>query len=168
MKRTSAIGSVLLALSLSLLAPSVALAQESDPYPTPPPGSGESTSMVAPEVEVTNERAVVAGFAPNCNGFIDDVHKSGGMASVHGRTVCKTSGRNFISLSIGYIGWAGERYAVSGGSATALGGKTANGFAKSVCSGKGNQTWRAFGYHSATIRGTVYYGNTMKDDAFWC
>lgn len=111
--------------------------------------------------------AVSTGVAPGCSGTLDTVHRSAGLASVHGRTTCAGSSRNFISLSIGYIGWFGERYAVANNSAQNA--KTyVEGQVKSICSGKGWQTWRAFGYHSSILGGKTYYGNTARDGRFDC
>ncbi|WP_158252392.1 hypothetical protein [Cryobacterium sp. Y57] len=57
---------------------------------------------------------------------------------------------------------------MTGDDATGYSGKDASGQVKSVCSGTGQQTWRAFGYHSAIIGGTTYYGNTSRDGRFTC
>jgi hypothetical protein len=113
-------------------------------------------------------KAAQTGVATGCYGKLDNVHKSGGMASVHGQTVCPTGSKNFVSLSIGYLGWFGERYAVSYNSAAGTGNKTADGQVKSICSGKGLQTWRAFGYHSTFQGGSTKFGNTSIDGRFSC
>lgn len=152
-----------------------AAAASADTGPTPPPPTAPASAGLTIDGTATTSSsgrlstlAVQSGIVPGCSGSLDYVHKSGGTASVHGQTTCATSSRNYISLSIGYIGWFGERYAVSGNDATAIGGATASGQVKSVCSGTGEQTWRAFGYHSAIIGGTTYYANTSRDGRFTC
>ncbi len=126
-------------------------------------GSAATVSASAPL-----HRGASGTIIPGCSGTLDRPHRSGGTASVHGRTVCAVSSRNYVSLSIGYLGWFGERYAVSGGDATAFNGRAASGFAKSVCSGKGWQTWRAFGWHAVRVDGVAYYVNTSHDHRFTC
>ncbi len=131
--------------------------------PAPP---SDGASLLAPDGKEASTE-VEAGVAAGCSGHLDNVHKSGGTASVHGRTVCIPSTRNFVSLSIGYVGWFGERYAVGGNSNTGS-SSTVSSQAKSVCSGLEEQTWRAFGYHSAVIAGTTHYANTSQDGRFSC
>ncbi len=171
-KVASVIGVFVLTAGLALMPVTAASAQTgpTPPPPTDPPVTGLSSdgSTATPPKGGASTQAVQTGIAPGCSGALDYVHRSGGTASVHGRTSCAQSSRNYISLSIGYIGWFGERYAVSGNDATAINGQTASGQAKSVCSGTGEQTWRAFGYHSAIVGGTTYYGNTSQDGRFTC
>lgn len=161
---------ILVAASLLMAQPAVAAA--SDP-PDAPVSGVTSAPLVAPDgvgpKPIPGTDGYSTGIVPavGCGADLFEVHKSGGMASVHGRTTCAGASRNYISLSIGYIGWFGERYAVAYNDATSS--RTyVEGQVKSVCSGMGWQTWRAFGYHSTTRDGRVYYGNTDRHGRFDC
>jgi len=172
----TAIGAI---LALGLSAPAASAAPDAE-QASPKPGSALTPKATAESKATTSlltqgqvpasgasTFAVSTGVAPGCAGTLDAVHPSAGLASVHGRTTCAGSSRNFISLSIGYIGWFGERYAVAYNSAQNA--KTyVEGQVKSVCAGKGWQTWRAFGYHSSVLGGRTYYGNTARDGRFNC
>lgn len=132
--------------------------------PAAPP-SAPLTATPATRPGVAAPLAYVYG---GCDGATFNVHKSQGFASVHARTTCKISGLdNNVATNIGYVGWFGERYAMSYGNASGR-GKATEAFAKSYCVGKGLQTWSASSTHRTTIGNTVYLARTGQNARFTC
>lgn len=161
------------ALLAGVSSPASAAASATDPAHAKPVDQSEATLTAPPAPAASNGMATAAGVATvvkasACTGQTMNVHKSQGFASVHARTSCPTPGNNKnVSTSLGYIGWFGERYALSHGGKNGN-GKTVETFAKSVCSGKGWQTWRSSSTHRVTIGSTVHLARTGDDSRFNC
>lgn len=153
--------------------PASAVANATDPAQAKPVDQSEAFLTVTTSPGSPNGLASAAGVATvvkasSCTGRTLNVHKSRGFASVHARTSCPMPGNNKnVSTNLGYIGWFGERYSLSHGGKSGN-GKTVETFAKSVCSGKGWQTWRSTSTHRVTIGSTVYLARTGDDSRFNC
>lgn len=164
---------VALALLAGMSGPANAATSPTSPAyvePVEPSSASLTTTTTAapPEGMVSTAGVATIVRASACVGNTMNVHKSRGFASVHARTSCPNPGNNKnVSVNLGYVGWFGERYALSHGGKNGN-GKVVEAFAKSVCSGKGWQTWRAKSTHRVTIGSTVYLARTGDDSRFGC
>lgn len=154
------------ALLTGLSSPAHAATQETGSVEPAAPASAPLTAT--PTTTSTGVLAPLAYLYGGCDGMTMNVHKSAGFASVHAKTYCRVSGHNKnVATNLGYVGWFGERYAMSYGSKSGN-GLSVETFAKSVCSGKGWQTWRASSTHRTTIGNTVFLARTGDDSRFNC
>lgn len=167
-----------LGLAIALVAGSGSAATAAGPGSGTPAGDSPAGGSVIsltpgsanePTGEFLSSSAWV-GIRPGCYGQTDTPHyaySEPGLASAKGRTVCPGSTRTSINLSVGYIGWFGERYrTVSKFSQNTL--QSVNSQVKSDCRGTGTQTWRAISNHSALVGGQTNFGRTSSDGRFSC
>lgn len=109
-------------------------------------------------------RSAIPGNPYNCHGQTENVHKSGGMSSVHtrirdcgGLPQQMTNGAEIMKK--GWFGWW-HRSAFSARTVNYQWGLDT--FAKAVCGNQSLQTYRGNGYHRVEIFGTSYIGRTSS------
>ena len=131
------------------------------------PSSSQPLSQVPPKSsggDLFTLRSAIPGNPYNCHGQTENVHKSGGMSSVHtrirdcgGLPQQMTNGAEIMKK--GWFGWW-HRSAFSARTVNNQWGLDT--FAKAVCGNQSLQTYRGNGYHRVEISGTSYVGRTSS------
>lgn len=99
-------------------------------------------------------------------GYVENAHKSGGMASVHGgiRNCTSAPTERFVSVTLqkrGWFQWHNTK-TYTGYFAQSDGVKKLDVDSKAVCGNTSLQTWRGETAARVTVGGTHYYGSYVS------